>query len=259
MKIGYYLAIAFSLACGPSCANDLWTEIKGWKSGQEIPPRLLSYPDGDVPSNDPNFCGFASYMESVRPYIDSLENDALIEAIAFDQRASHTSFHAAATRLVERKGLNWLAKRLERDRTRWEHEAFRQMLQSRFAHIAVAFIEVRYMEAPRAESELKKLLSSLDAGMSWKEAYGEFSEQHPNVERRKLQPEVPTTIVTYLYEGWISEIGFDFTELGVAYYFPGEHLNLVRSMGAKSGKIVSSPLGSYLFYAFEVYEPKTPN
>lgn len=248
----FFIALVFS---SPIAAEDLSVEIESWKPGDEVPHRLLSFPDGHVDANDPNMCGLAAYMESVRPYVEGIENDALLEELVFDRRSANTTFHSAATQLIQRKGLEWFAERLEaREATRWEHEAFAQMLRSRFAKISVAFIDAMAMPEEEATKALKLLRTRLDAGQPWGEAYRVIADEFPDVERRRREPRVPTTLVTYLFDGWISAHGFDFSQLGNTSNLPLEHLGQVVNAGP-GGRLIKTAKGVYLYFVTQVYAP----
>ena len=229
-------------------------QFNAWKPGQKIPHELL-FPNPLAKPIDPGLCEFYACFDSATQLIREVENDALLEAVVYEPRASGQSFTAAVTRLVERKGLVWLSNRLKQQTsTRWEQDAFRQMLQSRFLKISIAFIQSGDMPAEDATRALEELRAALDKGAPWRKAYLEVSDRYPDTERRKLIPNSVSTLISYLYDGWISEFGFDFSQLRMAAYFPAEHLHLVCVL-KKGGTLVSSPSGEYLFYVFEVYEP----
>ena len=141
-----------------------------------------------------------------------------------------------------------------REPTRWEHEAFAQMLRSRFAKTSVAFIAKERMSEAEATRALGLLRSRLDEGQSWKDAYGAVSDEFPDKERRKREPQVPTTLVTYLFDGWISAHGFDFSNLSISSDVPSEHLAVVVNADLGS-HLLRTEAGFYLYFVSQVYTP----
>jgi hypothetical protein len=88
----------------------LQKEIQDWREGDAVPSRLLSFPDGH---QDHVFdCGLGEYLESVRIHIDAIDDDALLEALMFSRHSDTASMHHATLRLIERKGLPWVAGKL---------------------------------------------------------------------------------------------------------------------------------------------------
>jgi len=248
-------ALSFAVSASDILDNGrgLDAEIQAWKPGNEVPHRLLSFPAGDVPPRQ--MCGLAAIGMSAAPYIAGMENDALLEELVFDPRTESMSLYAAITRLVERKGLGWFAHKLAtREDARWELNTLKQAIQFPFSRIEVAYISTSAMPRPKALEVLSGLKSELDAGKAWKDAYGKASGQNPDVERRKLQPEVPVTLVGYWFSGWISTSGFTFSGLGFNRTLPVAHLK--RVVGAsRGGYILESDEGAYLYYVFDLWTP----
>lgn len=256
MNVFVILTISAVLAGSPDYRSEIAQEIRSWVPGQDIPLRLLSYPDGNVAENDPNICGLASDLESVGPLIRAIENDRLLEEIVFDRRSESSTFHAAVIRLVERKGLPWFSDLLSRrEATRWELDAFRQMFQIPFANISVAFIKRAAMPDAEARSTLLELKRRLDEGESWSDAYETVADNYPDSERRKLEPEVATTLVGNWFSGWVSSIGFSFNQLQITPYVPAKFFQGAIDAG-RGGHIVVNGDGTYLLYVFELVAPK---
>lgn len=241
--------------CGLAHADNLSKEIKTWKPGREVPHKLLSFPSGKVPKKDDLDCGIGEYLRSVRSYIDRIENDALTEEIVFDSRSDSVSLQAALTRLGERKGLKWVAQKLdERKSLRWEIQTLKQALQSPFSRMEVAFIAKNEMPRTRAMDELSGLKVALDNGVDWKIAYGKAADENPDVERRKREPNVQTTLVGYWFSGWISGAGFSFSTFGLNENLPLQHLKRVVG-SARGGYILETEEGVYLYYIFDTWKP----
>ena len=256
MKLPRIFAFALIFAAISGEAADLRKEIEVWRPGQEVPLRLLSYPDGKIEPADPNICGLADYWNSVRPYIDAIESDALLEEIIFDPRSAGTSFQASVTRLIKRRGLPEFSGILEnRNPTRWEHHTLRQAFESPFARMSVAFISKDLMNETTAKAALEKLREKVNKGESWGAAYAAIAEENPDIERRKIEPQFETTLVTFLYEGWISDSGFSAEELQFNSNVPRPHLAQAISAGT-GGTLISASEGVYLFYVFEIFRPR---
>jgi hypothetical protein len=258
MKAALILGVcALSFAASASDILDsgrgLDAEIQAWKPGCEVPRRLLSFPTGNVPPRQ--MCGLAAIGMSAAPYIERIENDALLEELVFDPRTESMSLYAAITALVEQKGLGWFANKLAtRADTRWELDALKQVIRFPFSRIEVAYISANAMQQPKALEVLGGLKSELDSGKAWKDAYGKVSDQNPDVERRKLEPGAPVTLVGYWFGGWISASGYTFSGLGFNRNLPIAHLK--RVVGAShGGYILESGEGAYLYYVFESWTP----
>jgi hypothetical protein len=235
-------------------AAQLDQEVAHWKRGDEVPHRLLSFPEGDVdPLSIIQSDAFDAFK--VGPYIYSLKNDALLQEIFFDPRSEKGALQAAAVTLIDHKGLPWFSQMLaKRNSTRWEHDAVREILRRPFVETSVAFISKNQMAQADAKRVLEELKGKLEKGESWKDAYGSIADANPDVERRKLEPNVPTTRVTYLFSGWASEFGFDFSQLRMNSNVPASYFaDAIRS--GKGGRIVSAVDGEYLVYVFDVYKP----
>jgi len=247
--------LSFSVSASDLLGNGrgLDAEIHAWKAGDEVPHRLLSFPKGDVPPRQ--MCGLAAYGMSAMPYISQIENDALLQELVFDPRTESMSLYAAITRLVERKGLSWFAHKLAtREDTRWELDALKQGIQVPFSRIEVAYISGKAMPRLQALDVLKGLKGELDRGKAWKDAYGKAADENPDIERRKVEPSVPTTLVGYWFGGWISASGFTFSGLGFNRNLPIAHLKQV--VGApRGGYILEAGEGAYLYYLFESWSP----
>ena len=250
----YWLALSLILGSSSALADELSNEIRNWKPGEEVPHRLLSYPDGAVEPRDLT-CYFSTDDAAVAGYIDEIENDALLEEIVFDHRSESASFKHALMRLVERKGLKPVARILmTRASTRWEHDALRQLLTVRYANLAVASISTKDMSPEKALAALGLLKRALERGQTWEAAYSAVADANPDIERRKREPEVPTTLVRYLFSGWLSERGYVFSELGVNPYLPTKYLHRVVSSG-KGARLIEESDEIYLYYISDVYDP----
>ncbi|MBC3928943.1 hypothetical protein [Undibacterium sp. CY21W] len=254
MKIIFTLLFSIYF-CGLADADNLSKEIKAWKLGREVPHKLLSFPSGKVSKKDDLDFGIGEYLRSVRSYIDQIENDELTEEIVFDSRSDSASLQAALMRLGERKGLKWVAQKLdERKSLRWEIQTLKQALQSPFSRLEVAFIEKKEMQKTRAVDELTDLKVALDSGVDWKIAYAKTANENPDVERRKREPKVQTTLVGYLFSGWISGTGFSFSTLGLNENLPLQHLKHVVG-SSRGGYILETEEGVYLYYIFDTWTP----
>jgi hypothetical protein len=248
----YVLSFAASAADLLATGKGLDAEIKAWKPGDEVPHRLLSFPTGDVPPRQ--MCGLAAMGMSAMPYIEHIDNDALLEELVFDPRSESLSLYAAITRLVDRKGVGWFAHELaSRGDARWELSALQVALQAQFSRMEVAYISANAMPRQKAIGVLTSLKGELDGGKSWKDAYAKATDANPDVERRKLEPSVPTTLVGYWFSGWISASGFTFSGLGFNRNLPVEHLKQV--VGAPGGHILESSEGAYLYYVLDSWSP----
>jgi len=246
-------ASLFAFAGG--IAADLDSQVKNWKPGDEVPHRLLSFPDGNVPPLSLMRTDAYDEAFTVRPYIHKIDNDALLEEIVFDPRSERGAFEAAVVTVIDHKGLVWFSKILaKRDSTRWEHDAFRQILRSPFARTSVAFISKDAMTEANARQALEEIKAKLDKGESWKAAYGSVADAYPDTERRKREPGVPTTLIGYMYSGWVSAFGFDFSSLHITSTVPAA-LFAAAIRSGKGGRIVSTPSGQYLVYVYELYSP----
>ena len=143
---------------------------------------------------------------------------------------------------------------MTRESTRWEHEAIRQLLLVRYANLAVASISTKDMSREKALAALGALKCALERGQTWKAAYSAVADANPEIERRKREPEVPTTLVRYLFNGWVSERGYVFSELIVNRYLPTKHLYRVVTSG-KGAQLIEEPDEICLYYVSDVYEP----
>ena len=169
-------------------------------------------------------------------------------AIVYDRRSERSAFEAAVITLINHKGLPWFSKMLAgRDSTRWEHDAFRQMFSLPFARCSAAFISRDAMTNDAARKALEEIKAKLDKGGSWKDAYGSVANAHPDIERRKREPGVPITLVGYMYSGWVSEFGFDFSSLHITSTVPAAVLAEAIHSG-KGGNMVSAPTGQFLVF-----------
>jgi hypothetical protein len=238
-----------------TAAGDLHSQIKDWKSGDEVPHALLSFPDGKVPPL--SLVRSDAYEDSftARPYILSIKNDELLEAIIFDPRSERGAFEAAVVTLVDHKGLVWFAKLIaNRSSTNWKLDAFREILNRSFSQCSVAFIAKDAMPDSEAKKALGEIRTQLDKGESWKDAYGSVADKHPDIKHRENKHHVPGTLVGYMYSGWASADGFDFSSLHFTANVPTAFFaDAIRS--GKGGEVVSAPNGFYLIYVFELYLP----
>ena len=256
MNVFAILTISAVLAGSPDLRSEIAQQIRTWVPGQDLPPRLLSYPDGKISENDSNTCGMASDLESVQPLIRAVEDDRLLEEVVFDRRSDSTTFHAAVVRLVERKGLPWFSNVLSRrDATRWELDGFRQMFQTPFANISVAFIKRGVMPDGEARSALLELKRRLDNGEAWSDAYRKVADKYPDNERRELEPEVAATLVGYWFSGWVSSLGFSFNQLQITPYVPAKLFQGAIDSG-RGGHLVVNADGTYLLFVLEIMAPK---
>lgn len=230
-------------------------EVRAWKPGQEVPHRLLSWPAGKVDPPERAMCGLAALGISVLPRIYAIDNEKLLEEIVFDPRAESESLHGAVVRLIDLKGLPWFARELfGRDETRWEHGVFRQLLQTSYAKTSVAEIDRDAMPEDEARRALEEIKSRLDKGQVWLTAYGEVSQAHPDLKDRKRDPQSVRVLIGFMYTGWVSAAGFDFSNLQSVQHVPRD----VLAQGVRAGKggtIVQARDGLYLVYVFETYSP----
>lgn len=250
-----FAGLALLFVCDARAAGDLDSQIKNWKPGEEVPHALLSFPDGNVPPL--SLVQSDAYDDSftARPYILRIKNDLLLEAIIFDPRSGRGALDAAVVTLIDHKGLSWFAKLVnDQNSTRWELDAFREILNRSFVKCSVAFIAKDAMPEAEAKNALEEIRTKLNKGVPWKDAYGSVADKHPDAKRRKNEPRVPGTSVGYLYSGWVSADGFDFSSLHFTTNVPIAYFADATRSG-KGGKIVSAPNGFYLIYAFELYLP----
>jgi len=247
-------ALSFGVSASDITATvrSLDAEILAWKPGSEVPHRLLSFPDGKVPLIQN--CGLAAYAFSAMPFIERIDNDALLEEIVFDPRSESSSLQAAVRHLVERKGLSWFAHKLaSRESTRWELNALHQTVQSSFSRMEVAFISSKNMPPSKATEVLRGLKSALESGSPWKDAYAKVADENPDVERRKREPGVPTTLIGFWFDGWISASSFSFSSLSFNPNVPSAHLK--RVVGSSGVRILESSDGIYLYNVVDSWSP----
>ena len=238
-----------------TAAGDLDSQIKNWKPGEEVPHALLSFPDGNVPPLSLVHSDAYEDVYTARPHILGIKNDELLEAIVFDPRSERGAFEAATVTLVDHKGLVWFAKLVaNRSSTSWKLDALREILHRPFSQCSVAFIAKDSMPESEAKKALEEIKVKLDKGASWKDAYGSVADKHPDIKRHENEPRVPGTSVGYMYSGWVSADGFDFSSLHFTTNVPITYFaDAIRS--GKGGKIVSAANGAYLIYVFELYVP----
>ncbi|MGH8042001.1 MAG: hypothetical protein ACREPN_08160 [Rudaea sp.] len=256
MHTSAFLAMLMLLFIGDvTAAGDLHGQIKNWKPGDEVPHALLSFPNGDVPPLSLIHSDAYEGVFTARPYILSIKNDALLEAIIFDPRSERGAFEAAVTTLVDHKGLIRFSKLIaNRSSTNWRLDALREILNRSFSQCSVAFIAKDAMAEREAKKALEEIKTQLDKGASWKDAYGSVADKHPEGKRHKNEPRGPGTLVGYMYSGWVSADGFDFSSLHFTANVPTAFFaDAIRS--GKGGKVVSAPNGFYLIYVFELYLP----
>ena len=248
ISLALLLGLAFSSS---SFSDDLNDEIRRWRPGEDPPHRLLAYPSGKLPEPSEVICSFS--IDSVWPYISDIEDERLLEELLFDIRSERETFAAALTKLIESKGLPWLAAKLDtRASSRWELQWLRQMVQSPAARVSVAFVDKADMPESRAESALLKLKQDLDAGLPWSKAYRSIADANPDIERMRKEPGTQTTLITYAFGGWVSSIGFSYSSLFVTPYVPPAHFEMAISAGL-GGHIIKDQSGVYLLYVFEVF------
>lgn len=230
-------------------------EIAAWKRGDEVPHRLLSFPEGNV---DPAFMLQSDAYEDVftpRWIIHDIHNVDLLKAIFFDRRSEHGALQYAAMALIDLKGLPWFANMLTSEgSTRWEHDALRDILRRSFIKTDIARVCSADMPKDEGQRTMEDLRKRLDAGESWKSAYGAIADAHPDLADRKKDPTSTRTLVGYRYSGWISETGFDISSLQISPYAPTQYLaEAIRS--GKGGRIIDGADGVYLIYVYETYSP----
>ena len=234
----------------------LQEEIKAWKPGDEVPPRLLSFPSGEVPPR--GMCGLADYAFSAAPIIEQIDSDALLVALMFDPRTESASLRPAILRLMQLKGIGWFAKTLvDHPNKRWELDLLQQALQSPFSRIEVAFIGNDRMDRSDARQALESLKAGVDNGEPWKDAYGRVADANPDIERRKREPLAHTTLVTYQFSGWVNTSGFSPSELGINPYVSPAHLETIVG-SPRGGQIIESDEGVHLYYVMESWTPSAP-
>jgi hypothetical protein len=96
----------------------------------------------------------------------------------------------------------------------------REVLRSPFATVKVARIEFKAIAAPEAEAALASFRKQLESGVAWDQAYKTVSEAHLDPSSRPYG-----TLVSYLFDGVVSPIGFDILTYSVAKDLPLQHLS----------------------------------
>jgi hypothetical protein len=250
-----FVGLMLFLVGDVTAAGDLHKQIKKWKLGDEVPHSLLSFPDGNVPPLSLVHSDAYEDVFTARPYILSIESNELLEAIIFDPRSERGAFEAAVVTLVDHKGLVWFSKFIaNQSSTDWKLDTLREVLSKPFVRCSVAFIAKDAMPESEAKKALEEIKAQLDKGASWKDAYGSVADKHPEVKRHKNEPRGLGTLVGYMYSGWVSADGFDFSSLHFAEGVPTTYFAEAIQSG-KGGKIAGGPNGLYLIYVFELYLP----
>jgi hypothetical protein len=230
----------------------LLAEISAWRPGSPPPPRLLKFPDGQLPYSG---CGMRVWSESVNGFVEKIENPDLLAAIIFDGRAQADSFRAAVRKFVRIKGVDALA-RLVTEKRKSAPSAFgnselailSQLLTSPYMAIEVVHISKDDMELRQAGGVLEEMKSELIKGNPWAAVYRKFSDLYPNIHDRAKDPSSHRTVICYQYDGVVSPTGFD-----IQYYLvtntlpPLEHLQ--ELFRAKQGThVIGTPDGIYLYH-----------
>jgi hypothetical protein len=238
--------------------KSLLREIGAWKSGQRPPARLLKFPDGKMDVIP--MCGMGVWGDSVSHYFVGITNADLLAAVMFDNQTKDDSFHAAASRLTELKGVGCVS-RLLADKRKAQPAAFRrselavlaQLLRSPYVAIQVARIAPEDMPPEKAEAVLRQMSLELAAGKAWAETYGKFSDLHPDMRDRAKDPKSVRTLICYLYDGTVSPSGFDILTYRTAENLPLEHLReLFRTQ--RGTYVFSAAGGVYLYHIRSYYD-----
>jgi hypothetical protein len=108
------------------------------------------------------------------------------------------------------------------------------------------------MPERRAEVALSQLKAKLDTGQPWSDAYRAIADANPDVERMRKEPGAQTTLITYAFDGWVSEIGFSYSSLSVTPYVPANYFENAIAAGG-GGHIYKDEGGVYLVYVFDLY------
>lgn len=235
-------------------APGLEAEIAAWKPGNEVPRRLLAFPDGDLPSaRSPDI---EASIISVDRFIARIENDSLLEAVVFAPRVESASRYAAAVRLVDHKGIPWFASELaRRDVLDWELQVLQQAFDVPYARVQVAFIARNLMTEPMARHALGELKSALVEGETWKDAYGKVADAYPESDRPRSGGAVPRTRVGYWFDGWIAASGFSASSQGFKFDHNLPRAHLGKVIGSRGIRILSSNDGVYLYNVVETWVP----
>jgi len=238
--------------------SDLIREIESWHNGDDIPVRLLKFPDGKI---DTLFvCGLKEIGSDVRDYISKIESIDLLTALIFDQRSKADTFHAAVTRLITLKELDYVSDILRNKRkidpvefSRPEISVLAQLLQSPYISIQVSRIRNEDMAPEKAEPVLRKMGEKLNQGMKWDDAYRIYAEMYPDLKDRAINPRSIRTLICYLFDGTVSSIGFDIIQYCTVKDLPLEHLH--KLFRAKHGTHIYRGVdGVYLYHIIRYYD-----
>ena len=209
------ILLAASTANSPYVrADQLRDEASSWRSGDEVPSEFLASPNEDGSASRLVDCGVGSVFCPDLQVVKGLRNEALLEELVFEPRVTTRVFRASLRRLVETVGPSGVAAALEkRGATRAEHETLRSLLRAPLAHAHVASIDLSELAEPQALDALRGMALLLASGEGWQVAYAETAEKLPDLERRKLEPQVPTSLLRNEYRGWVSMSGRSLSSL----------------------------------------------
>lgn len=265
MKI--FMVAALTCLAGFRASSQLDTnlmgEINSWQKGDAPPARLLKFPNGKIELTFE--CGMRVLGSEVEDYVSRIQNADLLAALIFDPLAEADTFHAAVAQLINLRDVGYVSqvitKRRETDPAafaRPEVAVLFQLLRTPYLTVAVARIAPEDMPPGDATRALKTMKRDLCAGELWIDVYRKQSDLHPDLRARTENPKSVQTLVAYLYDGPVSETGFDLVTYATAEALPVAHLR--ELFHAKRGThILQAANGVFLYHIRNYYDPKTQN
>jgi hypothetical protein len=257
MKIFVIIAVSCSMGfpAQAQLETNLLRQMHAWRKGDAAPAQLLKFPDGKL-DRMPG-CGLRVIGSEVGDYIWEIQNPDLLATLMFDYRAQADTIHAAASRLITLKGVGYVSRLLAQQRkaepdafTRSELAVLSQLLHAPYITIQVAHIARKDLPTDQAESALQAMRTDLQAGMPWADAYRKHSNLHP--ESRAKAARGGGALIGYLYDGTVSESGFDILTYSTAGSLPAEHLReLFRTK--RGTQIYRGTDGVYLYHVRSYY------
>lgn len=216
----------------------------------------MKFPDGKI--DEIPACGLRSLGDSVGDYIYRIKNAELLAAIIFDYRTEKNSFHAAASRLINLKGISHvshlLAERRKADPSAFSNSelaVLAELMRSPYITIQVARITPEDMPPDKAELVLRQMSKELDAGTPWARVYEKFADLNPDLRDRKTNPNSIRTLIGYLHDGTFSPTGFDILTYRTAENLPLEHLR--ELFGVQRGRLIMRSAGGVYLYHIKSY------
>jgi hypothetical protein len=240
----------------PSLDRDLVAEIKGWKNGDPPPRKLLRFPDG--PPALPPLSGMSVFGSGVGDYVSRINDQELLKSLLFDTKADPACVQAAASRLIDLRGVkavksilaDW-RKKNPADFVSTELATLSQLLASQYLRVQVASLEKKDVPKEVADKALTSLKGDLAAGVPWDRAYRKAADSLFDKEASQKQGGGWRTFLCYRYKGVISETGFNVLDRRISDKLHPDHVR--KLFEAKGGILQFETADMYWLYYIEAF------